>query len=146
MDSGEDSGLTPDTSTTCIIMNNNEIKILLTINLEGGILVRQDKPEIIMWSLTERNLNPFKHWKDGEGLNIVKRGSTKHYNLEPKECVQRLKLNQLTYNHFIGDEPPVGIKKYDWMMLKDHQKLEINLHLLCNDLGGKSFTYKVLND
>lgn len=146
MDSGGDEGSTPSTSTTCIIMNNNEIKILLTINLEGGILVRQDKPEIIMWSLTERNLNPTKHWKDGEGLNIVKRGSTKHYNLESKECVQRLKLNQLTYNHFIGDESPVGIKKYDWMMLKDHQKLEINLHLLCNDLGGKSFTYKVLND
>ena len=146
MDSGGDEGSTPSTSTTYIIMNNNEIKILLTINLEGGILVRQDKPEIIMWSLTERNLNPTKHWKDGEGLNIVKRGSTKHYNLESKECVQRLKLNQLTYNHFIGDEPPVGIKKYDWMMLKDHQKLEINLHLLCNDLGGKSFTYKVLDD
>ena len=146
MDSGGDEGSTPSTSTTCIIMNNNEIKILLTINLEGGILVRQDKPEIIMWSLTERNLNPTKHWKNSEGFNIVKRGFTKHDNLESKECVQRLKLNQLTYNHFIGDEPPVGIKKYDWMMLKNHQKLEINLQLLCNDLGGKSFTYKVLDD
>lgn len=146
MNSGEDSGLTPDTSTTCIIMNNNEIKILLTINLEGGILVRQDKPEIIMWSLTERNLEPTKHWKDGEGFNIIKRGFTKHYNLESKECVQRLRLNQLTYNNFIGSDAPVGINKNYWMMLKDHQKLEINLHLLCNDLGGKSFTYEVLSD
>lgn len=146
MDSGGDRGSIPLTSTTCIIMNNNEIKILLTINLEGGILVRQDKPEIIMWSLTERNLEPTKHWKDGEGFNIIKRGFTKHYNLESKECVQRLKLNQLTYNYFIGDEAPVGIKKNDWMMLKDYQRLEINLHLLCNDLGGKSFAYKVLSD
>ena len=59
---------------------NNATKILLTINLEGGVLTRQDKPEIIMWSLNERDLEPNKDWKDGEGLKVVKRGSTKHYN------------------------------------------------------------------
>ena len=85
-------------------MNNNEIKILLTINLEGGVLTRQDKPELIMWSLNERDLNPDKDWKDGEGLKVVKRGSTKHYNFNPKECKQRIKITKDGYDYFISDE------------------------------------------
>jgi hypothetical protein len=36
-------------------------------------LTRQDKPELIMWSLNERDLNPDKDWKDGEGLKVVKK-------------------------------------------------------------------------
>ena len=146
MDSGEDSGLTPDTSTTCIIMNNNEIKILLTINLEGGILTRQDKPEIIMWSLNERDLNPYKDWKENEGLKVVKSGSTKHYNLTSTECVQRIKLTKDAYDYFISDEAPSFIKKFNWITLKEKQRLEIHLNVISESLGGKSFTYEILND
>ena len=146
MDSGEDSGLTPDTSTTCIIMNNNEIKILLTINLEGGILTRQDKPEIIMWSLNERDLNPYKDWKENEGLKVVKSSSTKHYNLTSTECVQRIKLTKDAYDYFISDEAPSFIKKFNWITLKEKQRLEIHLNVISESLGGKSFTYEILND
>ena len=146
MDSGEDSGLTPDTSTTCIIMNNNEIKILLTINLEGGVLTRQDKPELIMWSLNERDLNPDKDWKDGEGLKVVKRGSTKHYNFNSKECKQKIKITKDAYDYFISDEAPSFIKKSTWLLLKENQRIEIHLNLISESLGGKSYVYQILND
>ena len=146
MDSGEDSGLTPDTSTTCIIMNNNEIKILLTINLEGGVLTRQDKPELIMWSLNERDLNPDKDWKDGEGLKVVKRGSTKHYNFNSKECKQKIKITKDAYDYFISDEAPSFIKKSTWLLLKENQRLEIHLNSISENLGGKSYIYQILND
>ena len=101
---------------------NNATKILLTINLEGGVLTRQDKPEIIMWSLNERDLEPNKNWKDGEGLKVVKRGNTKHCNLIQKECKQRIKITKDTYDYFISNEAPSFIKKVDWLLLKENQR------------------------
>ena len=127
-------------------MNNNEIKILLTINLEGGVLTRQDKPELIMWSLNERDLNPDKDWKDGEGLKVVKRGSTKHYNFNSKECKQKIKITKDAYDYFISDEAPSFIKKSTWLLLKENQRLEIHLNSISENLGGKSYIYQILND
>ena len=125
---------------------NNVTKILLTINLEGGVLTRQDKPELIMWSLNERDLNPNKDWKDGEGLKVVKRGSTKHYNFNPIECKQRIKITKDAYDYFISDEAPSFIKKFTWLLLKENQKLEIHLNSISESLGGKSYIYQILND
>ena len=127
-------------------MNNNEIKILLTINLEGGVLTRQDKPELIMWSLNERDLNTDKDWKDGEGLKVVKRGNTKHYSFNSKECKQRIKITKDAYDYFISDEAPSFIKKSTWLLLKENQRIEIHLNSISESLGGKSYIYQVLND
>ena len=129
-----------------LLFMNNATKILLTINLEGGILTRQDKPEIIMWSLNERDLDPNKDWRDGEGLKVVKSGSTKHYNLTSTECVQRIKLTKDAYDYFISDEAPSFIKKFNWITLKEKQRLGIHLNVISESLGGKSFTYEILND
>ena len=125
---------------------NNATKILLTINLEGGVLTRQDKPEIIMWSLNERDLDPNKNWKDREGLKIVKRGNTNHYNFNSKECKQRINITKDAYDYFISDEAPSFIKKSTWFMLKENQRIEVHLNSISESLGGKSYIYQILND
>lgn len=99
-----------------------------------------------MWSLNERDLNPYKDWKENEGLKVVKSGSTKHYNLTSTECVQRIKLTKDAYDYFISDEAPSFIKKFNWITLKEKQRLEIHLNVISESLGGKSFTYEILND
>ena len=142
----EDTRVRLPTLPQLLLFMNNETKILLTINLEGGILTRQDKPEIIMWSLNDRDLNPYKDWKENEGLTIVKLGSTKHYNLTSTECVQKIKLTKDAYDYFISDEAPSFIKKFTWIALKEKQRLGIHLNVISESLGGKSFTYEILDD
>ena len=99
-----------------------------------------------MWSLNERDLNPDKDWKDGEGLKVVKRGSTKHYNFNSKECKQKIKITKDAYDYFISDEAPSFIKKSTWLLLKENQRLEIHLNSISENLGGKSYIYQILND
>ena len=142
----EDTRVRLPTLPQILLFMNNSTKILLTINLEGGVLTRQDKPEIIMWSLNERDLEPNKDWKDGEGLKVVKRGSTKHYNFNSKECKQRIKITKDAYDYFISDEAPSFIKKSIWLLLKENQRLEIHLNSISESLGGKSYIYQILND
>lgn len=142
----EDTRVRLPTLPQILLFMNNATKILLTINLEGGVLTRQDKPEIIMWSLNERDLEPNKDWKDGEGLKVVKRGNTKHYNLIQKECKQRIKITKDAYDYFISNEAPSFIKKSIWLLLKENQRLEIHLNSISENLGGKSYIYQILND
>ena len=84
----------------------NSVKLLLTIELEGGTLIRQSKPETINWTLTERDMNRTRIWKGDDGLNIVKRGTAFHHNLVNKECLQRIKLSLTAYLYMISDECP----------------------------------------
>lgn len=125
---------------------NNSIKILLTINLEGGTLIRQSKPTFINWSQTERNINPEKKWKEGEGYNIVKKGISKHFPLADKEAIQRIKLTADAYNAMISDDCPQSIKKGDWMKMSTKDRLDIHMMMYATDLGGSTFSYNILED
>lgn len=125
---------------------NNSIKILLTIHLEGGALVRQSKPSFITWSQTERDLNPEREWKEGEGYNVVNKGITKHYPLESRGALQKIKITKDAYDAMISDECPSGVKKGDWFRLNDVGRLEVHLLMYSKDLGGNSFSYDILKD
>ena len=70
--------------------------------------------------------NPDKDWKDGEGLKVVKRGSTKHYNFNSKECKQKIKITKDAYDYFISDEAPSFIKKSTWLLLKERIFISLN--------------------
>ena len=74
------------------------------------------------------------------------RQKTKHYNLIQKECKQRIKITKDAYDYFISNEAPSFIKKVDWLLLKENQRLEIHLNSISESLGGKSYIYQILND
>lgn len=128
------------------ILMNNSIKILLTINLEGGALTRQSKATITRWSHTSRDLYPDKNWAPGEGYDIVEKGTSKHYDLVGKGALQRVKLTKDAYDSMISDDCPESIRKNDWMRMSHRQRLEYHLFLYSRDFGGTSFNYSILED
>lgn len=103
---------------------DNTIKILLTISLEGGVLVRQNNIEFIK---SEYRL-------------------TQHVNKVPKQCVQRIKISNEAYEQFISSECPSFYSNFMWKKLSPKQKLEVHLSTIAKDLNGLSFTYEILLD
>lgn len=111
---------------------NNAIKILLTINLEGGTLVRQGNPELIKFDIVN-DLTDKKH----------NSGFKKHRNLVTKDCIQRTKLTVDAYQHMI-ETPPEGMNPKFFNTLCKVKRVESHLWQYCKDLKGKSFTYEIL--
>ena len=113
---------------------NNNVKILLTIDLEGGTLVRQSNIELIPYNIT-RDLSDRK----------TEKGYLKHTPKIPKRCIQRIKLTQDAYDNFLT-LCPHWINVRIWKKMNDNQRLEAHLWNYCKDLGGTSYSYQVLGD
>lgn len=116
---------------------NNNIKILLTINLEGGTLVRKNESETITWS---KSLTKGKNLK-----KVVKRGSTKHYSKVSPDATQRIKITEEAYINMVSNSCPYNYKG-NWKSLNRNMRLHYHLQLICNDLGGKDFSYEILTN
>ena len=125
---------------------NNTTKISLTIKLEGSTLVRQSEPEIIKYSVTKRDLEPWKEWKGKDGLEVVRRGTHKHYPLDAKPASQHINLNADAYEYMTSPECPYWVRPKVWKTLTPQQRFEAHLQRICEHMGGKSFTYEVLGD
>ena len=126
---------------------SNNTKIHLTIYLESGILVRQNEVEQIKYQLTERDFNPKKQWKHGEGFNIIEEGYISHKPLIAKgKTTQHLNLNEKCYDAFISINCPFWITKWEWKNMNKTQKLKANLQRICETLGGKSYDYQIIED
>lgn len=122
---------------------NNNIKILLTINLEGGSLIRQAEEDFTFTckkkNLTFKKLSP----KEGEKLITVK---FKHRPLIVKQASKKIKITQEAYDNFISTKCPEFFKIKDWKKLKENERLNIHLNRICQHNNGINFSYELLND
>lgn len=125
---------------------NDTTKISLTIELEGSTLVRKSEPEIIKYSVTKRDLEPNRKWRDKDGLKIVKKGIYKNYPLIAKPASQHINMSVEAYEYMISGECPSWFKPNIWATMTTTQRLEAHLQRTCEHVGGKSFTYEVLGD
>lgn len=125
---------------------NNTTKISLTIELEGSTLVRKSEPEIIKYSVTKRDLEPSKKWKGKDGLEVVRKGTFKHYSVIPRPAFQYISMNIEAYEYMTSNECPYWSRPNVWRKLNEIERLEAHLRRICEHLGGRSFTYQVLND
>lgn len=125
---------------------NNTTKISLTIELEGSTLVRQSEPEIIKYSVTKRDLEPSKKWKGKDGLEVVRKGTFKHYSIIPRPASQHINMSIEAYEYMTSSECPYWSRPNVWRKLNKTEKLEAHLQRICEHMGGKSFTYEVLGD
>ena len=125
---------------------NNNIKISLTINLEGSTLVRKSVPEVIKYALTERDLNPYKKWKGKDGLKVVRRGSFKHFSYETKPASQHINMTQESYDYMVSSECPHWIAPKVWNVMSAKERLESHLQRVCEYYNGTSYTYEILED
>ena len=125
---------------------NNTAKISLTIELEGSTLVRKSEPEIIKYSVTKRDLEPNKKWKGKDGLEVLKKGVYKNYPLIAKPASQHINMSMEAYEYMTSGECPSWAKPKIWATMSKTQRLEAHLQRTCEHVGGKSFTYKILED
>ena len=125
---------------------NYSPKISLTIELEGSTLVRKSEPEIVKYSITKRDLEPNKKWKSKDGLKVVRKGTFKHHPLIAKPASHHINICAEAYRYMTSNECPYWAKPKVWAMMSETQRLEAHLQKICEHVGGKSFTYEVLED
>lgn len=125
---------------------NNTTKISLTIVLEGSTLVRKSEPEVIKYTITKRDLEPYREWRGKDGLEVVKKGEYKWYSRIAKPAAQHINMNVDAYNYMTSSECPYWAKPKVWATMSETQRLEAHLQRVCEHVGGKSFTYEVLED
>ena len=115
-------------------MNNNTIKILLTINLEGGALIRQCEETITLDG--QNHLKP-----------LLKKKTVKHVPLVQKPCYQQIKLNKEAYEFMTSKDGVLSrFNSYIWATMSKKKRLEEHLKEYCSDLKGTSYSYELLDD
>ena len=124
---------------------NTSIKILMTINLESSVLVRQDQKEYIKYSITKQDLSKEKLPKD-IGKQVVKVNKIPHYPLVTKSCTQHIKISKEAYNHFISDYCPEKNMLKVWKKMPKNQRLDWHLNKMCEFFRGNSYDYEILED
>ena len=111
---------------------NNDIKVSLSITLQGSTLVRQENNELI----TRTNKKTGKSYK--------KKITT--YSLVNKPAILHKNLTRDAFNYFISTESCPSLKKKEWKRMSEKERLEKHLATLCSVYRGKSFTYQIFED
>lgn len=125
---------------------NTEPKILLTINLEGGTLVKGE-PEVKKYYLTKKDMFPHQKFKGDSGDKIIRSGKYVIYPLVSSEAKQKITLCKDAYDYMTSPICPswyFNIK--EWKRMNATQRLELNLARTCHHFNGKSFTYQIVDD
>lgn len=132
---------------------NTEPKILLTINLEGGILLKGE-PEVRKYYLTKKNLFPSQKFKGNNGNKVIRSGKYIHTPMIQSEAKQCITMCVAAYEYMTSTEVPSWFAPYkpmktrqkEWSALNETQRLELHLARTCRHFGGKSFTYQIIDE
>lgn len=124
----------------------NDVKVSLSIILQGGVMYSQEQAKALekekvgtgydTFNMSIESLKDGK--KDAETITVKTR--------KCKPAGQSLNLSMDAYDYMTGKEAPYFVKAKDWERLTKKQRLEAHLKRICEELGGVSFTYAVLDD
>ena len=125
---------------------NNEIKVSLSIVLQGSIMYSQEQAKALEEEKVGTGYDAFsmrveglkKGKKDAETITVKTR--------KCKPAGQSLNLSMDAYEYMIGKEAPHFVKPRDWERLTKKQRLEAHLKRIVEGLGGVSFTYTILDN
>jgi len=132
---------------------NTEPKILLTINLEGGVLLRGE-PEVKKYYLTKKDLFPSQKFKGDTGKKVIRSGKYVHIPVTQSEAKQKVTMCKEAYDYMTSNEVPSWFVPYKplrerqktWGNLTETARLELHLARTCRHFGGKSFTYQIIDE
>ena len=124
----------------------NEIKVSLSIVLQGSIMYSQEQAKALEKEKVGTGYDTFnmrvEDLKDGKK-------DAKTITVKTRKCKpagQSLNLSMDAYEYMTGKEAPHFVKARDWERLTKKQRLEAHLKRICEELGGVSFTYAVLDN
>lgn len=125
---------------------NIEPKILLTINLEGGTLIKGE-PEVRKYYLTKKDLYPNQKFKGDTGKKIIKSGKYIYVPVTASVVKQKITLCKDAYDYMTSIACPEWYHNpKEWRKMDAIQRLELHLSRTCHHFGGKSFTYQIVDD
>lgn len=119
----------------------DNIKVSLTVELEGRTLIREDKSRTFKYIIKDNK----PHKKDKK-YSIIESGEYIHTPVRIKEASQHINLSNEAYDYMTSTECPSFCSPRDWNRMKSKEKLESHLKRICDSLCGKSFTYQILPD
>lgn len=125
---------------------NNEIKVSLSVTLQGSVMLSQEQAKALEKEKVGTGYDTFS--MRVEGLKNGKKDA-KTITVKTRKCKpagQSLNLSMDAYEYMIGKEAPYFVKPRDWEKLTKKQRLEAHLKRICEELGGVSFTYAVLDN
>lgn len=125
---------------------NNEIKVSLSIVLQGSIMYSQEQAKALEKEKVGTGYDTFN--VRVEGLKDGKKDA-ETITVKTRKCKsagQSLNLSMDAYDYMTGKEAPYFMKAKDWERLTKKQRLEAHLKRIVEELGGVSFTYAVLDN
>ena len=126
---------------------NNEIKVNLSIILQGGVMYSQEQAKALEKEKVGTGYDTFSMRVEGKNGNGKKDAET--ITVKTRKCKpasQSLNLSMDAYDYMTGKEAPYFVKAGDWERLTKKQRLEAHLKRICEELGGVSFTYAILDN
>ena len=125
-------------------------KVLLTINLEGGLT------GAVSNAGSKKEKQRMKKSTFWNGKGPLPKGyyhSQEKYNERPQTtCIQKVKVSEDNYRAYVEPIPKEknetkqeAAKRVWWNKLEPKQRLEFHLREICQALGGKSYTYEVID-
>lgn len=121
---------------------NNEIKVSLSVTLQGSVMLSQEQAKALEEEKVGTGYDTLSMRVEGKkGIQTITVKTRKY-----KPAGQSLNLSMDAYEYMIGKEAPSFVKPRDWEKLTKEQRLEAHLKRICEELGGVSFTYAVLDN
>ena len=134
------------------IQMNNEIKVSLSVTLQGSVMLSQEQAKALEEEKVGTGYDTFSmrvEGKESEGKESDGKEDIQTITVKTRKCKpagQSLNLSMDAYEYMIGKEAPYFVKPRDWERLTKKQRLEAHLKRICEELGGVSFTYAVLDN
>ena len=125
----------------------NEIKVSLSITLQGGVMYSQEQAKALEEEKVGTGYDTFNmrvEGKKSDGRKDVQTITVKTRKSKPAS--QSLNLSMDAYNYMVSNEAPYFVKPRVWERLTKKQRLEAHLKRIVEGLGGVSFTYAVLDN
>lgn len=114
---------------------DNNIKVLLTIELQGSKMVKGEE-------ISYKSIVKSKYGKDKP-----KEIKFKHRDIICKPATQHISINTDAYNYMRSKaEVPYWENKGRWVKISNKERLESHLQRMCEHFNGISYTYQVLDD
>ena len=126
---------------------NNEIKVSLSVTLSGSVMYSQEQAKALEEEKVGTGYDTFNmrvEGKKSDGRKDVQTITVKTRKSKPAS--QSLNLSMDAYNYMVSNEAPYFVKPRDWERLTKKQRLEAHLKRICEELGGVSFTYAILDN
>lgn len=121
---------------------NNEIKVSLSVTLQGSVMLSQEQAKALEEEKVGTGYDTFN-------MRVEGKKDAKTITVKTRKCKpagQSLNLSMDAYDYMTGKEAPYFVKPRDWEKLTKKQRLEAHLKRICEELGGVSFTYAVLDN